>query len=196
MPFDEDSERARMLWLDDRALSQEAHSEDWPTTLDEAARAVSEDYRGLAARRDAIREQNAALDRDMANAQFAALQARENRENRWRDMGRGRRLLYAAHIAADREIAAQEIRYDDALVRQGELMAKKADVALELSTVERQAAEALHKARPAAEAELSDRQDRAALAQQIVRERRAERQHDRAHERPRQRERSDDGLEL
>lgn len=194
MPFDEDSERARMLGLDDRALSREAHSEDWPTTLDEAARAVSEDYRTVAARRDAIREQNAELDRDMANAQFAALQARENRENRWRDMGRGRRLLH--HISADREIAAQEIRYDDALVRQGELMAKKADVALELSKVERQAAEALQKARPAAEAELSDRQDRAALAQQIRRERRAERQHDRAHERQRQRERSDDGLEL
>lgn len=174
MAFDEDRERYRMLRLDDRALARESSHGNRPATLDEAARAVSGEYREIGDRRDDIEERSKQLDDELANARFAAQQASAARENRWRNMGWSQRLMH--RIAGDTEIIVQQGVYNDAMVRAAMLIAQKADVALELGKIEREAAEALEKARPEAEAALADRQKRTELAEEILHERQADRQ--------------------
>lgn len=202
MAFDIEAERARLRGLGSIELGREVtaggmfhrgrgETVELALTLAEAAKTVSPAYRDLSDRLEALREQDANLGRQTDREQNQANWARERRDAIWQGMGMIRRALHLTHIRPDRDILDSDRSYDAALEQRENLSAKKTALQLELGTAEQNAAKALELARSEAQRELAERQQRAALAWEVWREREAERRRAREHERQHQRERDD-----
>ena len=205
MAFDPEAERARLRGLGSVELGREVTAGgmvrrergervELAMTLAEAAKIVSPAYRDLSDRLDALRKQDTDLDREIEREQNQAEWARERRDAIWQGMGMVRRALHLTHIRPDRDILDSDLSHDATRDRWEHLNAQKAALQRELGTAEQNAAKALELARSEAQREVAERQQRAALAWEVWREREAERRRAREHERQHQRER--DGFDL
>ncbi|MGH7096618.1 MAG: hypothetical protein ACREE4_03025 [Stellaceae bacterium] len=211
MPFDKDSERAGMQRLGDRELKKETEDDSTydddhlligrPLTESDIARDISPEYKEKAELLDTLRTEIKNLDRDIGVCQREAQWAKYDLENHLRAMSWAPRLLHASRLRVNREIVEQEARHISALAHQGELLTLKDRKSLEAGDAEREAAAALERVRAAAQVALQERQQRAALAREIMRGREEQRRHERqreARQRARtrkQRERDDYELE-
>lgn len=211
MAFDEGRERAGLQRLGNRELRKETEDDSIydddhlligrPLTESDIARDISPEYKEKAELLDTLRNEIKNLDRDIAAYQREAQWAKYDLENHLRAMSWAPRLLHASRIRVNREIAEQEARHNSALAHQGELLTLKDRKSIEAGAAEREAAAALERVRAAAQAALQERQQRAALAREILRGREEERRHERQRETRqrvrarKQRERDDDELE-
>ena len=210
MPFDEDRERAGMQRLGDRKLKKETEDDSTydddlligrPLTESDIARDISPEYKEKAELLDNLRNEIKNLDRDIAACRREAQWAKYDLENHLRAMSWAPRALHASRLRVNREIVEHETRHDSALAHQDELLTLKDRKSLEAGDAEREAAAALERVRAAAQVALQERQQRAALAREIMRGREEQRRHERQREsrqrvRARQqRERDDDELE-
>lgn len=210
MPFDEDRERAGMQRLGDRELRKETEDDSTydddlligrPLTESDIARGISPEYKEKAELLDNLRNEIKNLDREIGVYQREAQWAQYDLENHLRALSWAPRVLHASRLRVNREIAEHETRHSSALAHQGELLTLKDRKLLEAGDAEREAAAALERVRAAAQVALQERQQRAALAREIMRGREEKRRHERqresrqrAHAR-KQRERDDHELE-
>lgn len=191
MPFDEDRERAGMQRLGDRELKKEteddsAYDDDLligrPLTESDIARDISPEYKEKAELLDNLRDEIKNLDRDIAAYEREVLWAKYDLENHLRAMSWAPRVLHASRIRVNRELVEHETRHDSAIAHHGELLALKDRKSLEAGEAEREAAAALERVRAAAQVALQERQQRAALAREIMRGREEQRRHERQRE--------------
>jgi hypothetical protein len=172
-----------------------------PLTESDVARDISPEYKEKAELLDTLRTEIKNLDRDIAGCRREAQWAKYDLENHVRALGWAPRVLHASRLRVNRELAEQEARHNSALAHQGELLTLKDRKSREAGEAEREAAAALERVRAAAQIALQERQQRAALAREIMRGREEQRRHERQREsrqrvRARQqRERDDDELE-
>jgi hypothetical protein len=191
MPFDEDRERSGLQRLGDRELKKETEDDSTyeddlligrPLTESDIARDLSPEYKEKAELLDNLRNEIKTLDREIVACQREVQWAKYDLENHLRAMNWAPRVLHASRIRVNREIAEHETRHDSALAHQGELLTLKDRKSREAGDAEREAAAALERVRAAAQVALRERQQRAALAREIMRGREEQRRHERQRE--------------
>jgi hypothetical protein len=191
MPFDEDRERAGMQRLGDRELKKETEDDSTydddlligrPLTESDIARDISPEYKEKAELLGNLRTEIKNLDREIGVCQREAQWAKYDLENHLRAMSWAPRVLHASRLRVNHELVEHETRHDSALAHQGELLTLKARKSLEAGEAEREAAAALERVRAAAQVALQERQQRAALAREIMRGREEKRRHERQRE--------------
>jgi Ti-type conjugative transfer relaxase TraA len=166
-----DFAQERVLQQNARADRVGPEGNERAMTLADAARLVSPDYAAANAHVTQLRGQAKSIEESRADHAEALRQHREAGARRWQEMGFLRQALHKSGTAQDPSMGLHETNAQREEAALDQLEPRRAEVARQLPVAERVESAALAPARPAAEAELARRQQRAGLARSVLEER-------------------------
>ena len=164
-------------------------------TTDDAGRLIDKHYAEIAAQADQLRAQQSLLEDEIKDA--------ENRRNthiwqgddRWRTISILRQYGHKSGVSRDHAMDQAEAGEKQQTERMAQLIEQRAQLANEMKAAEQAQHEAYEPVKPAAEAELARRQERAAIARELIVEKRQERGRGREHQRGRDSRDGREGME-
>jgi hypothetical protein len=187
--------RLELLALDRDALREAARADrvgaawnERPMTVQDAARLVDPAYAARADRAALLREEAAAVQKQIGHYEGVVRHYRVEGDKRWHEMGFLRQAMHKAGVSKDRWMGLSEDGERSAADELDKLGSRRAVLARQLPEAEKEQAAAFERAQPAAAAELAKRQERGNLAREIIAERRQEQDQVRERERSRDRE--------
>jgi Ti-type conjugative transfer relaxase TraA len=178
-PQDRAQMRAALQPLDRATLAEMARADRAligfamrPMTIEDAARLVSRDYVAAAKHAAELRKAAAEVAKaiDYNERVQRADQAQGNQ--RWQAMGFVRQVMHKTGARKDQILSQTESSEDQAVSALQKLDDRRAELAQQVPLAEKAEAIAFDAAKPAAAAELARRQDSAALAREVLKERR------------------------
>jgi Ti-type conjugative transfer relaxase TraA len=157
-----------------------------PMTVEDAARLVSRDYAAAADHATELRKATAEVAKAIDYNERVQRADQTQGNQRWQAMGFVRQVMHKTGARKDQLLSYSESSEGQAVSALQKLDVRRAELAQQLPQAEKAEAAAFGQAKPAATAELAQRQERAGLArdvlaerrqQEVARERQQERQH-------------------
>jgi hypothetical protein len=155
-------------------------------TLQDAARLVSRGYAAAADRAAELRQEAAEVAQAIEYNERVQRADQEQGNRRWQQMGFVRQVMHKTGARRDQALSINEAGEGQAVSALLKLDVRRAELAQQVPQAEKAEAAAFGQAKPAATAELAQRQERAGLAREVLAERR---QQEAAQERQQERSR-------
>ena len=164
-------------------------------TIDDVARLIDKHYAEIAAQADQLRAQQPLLEDEIKDAENRRSTHIWQGDDRWRTMSILRQYGHKSGVSRDYAMDQAEAGEKQQTERVAQLIEQRAQLANELQAAEQAQHEAYELVKPAAEAELARRQERAAIARELIVEKRREKGQEREHQRGRDSRDGREGVE-